>query len=514
MAQAGDVSSGLATLGATGWAANEGYTHGSQLLPSFQAPSVVLMGDSITQRNNLGITVASGNVSGNGTTTTITASAQNVLDGLVNLSQSGSPALDHKIVQATNVDGNTFTVPSTLVGNPPSSLVIGVQSQFSERGWFMHANMLMAGKFQLLNNAAIGGETTADMLARMTAHVLAYSPKFCLVMAGLNDCVAGTAAATTFANLRSMYTLCVNAGIVPIALTVLPLATGHANFATAMPRILQLNQLIKNHCAQSGILCVDAYTAIADSAAANGGALNNTLESDFVHPACYGARLVGAAVASALSGIPTAPKLTVSQADNFGADSSNWNLMDQAPWLTSGGTAGAGVSGTVASGFTCQRTGGSGTAVASVNARTVANDGDTIGQNQTLVITSGGASDAWQIFPSSVRLRLVVGATYQFRCALRLNGIAGSNLQLIQTQMQLQSAGANVAQVRALGNENSVALAANYVDGIYYITSPVFTVPSWFSNSAAGFMIMQFNFSAAGTPLTINTGRWTMQRIT
>lgn len=475
----------------------------------------VLLGDSLTARCNTVMSIATGNVVGSSAGTTITTSGQSVLDGKVNLSQSGNPALDHMIVQATNVDSNVFTVPIPTSGNPPSALAVSVQTQMSERGWFTWLNALTGQRFYLLNNAAIGGETVGDMALRLDRDVIAYGPAVCFIMAGANDCAAGTAAATTFAKLQAIYERLIPYGIRPILLTVLPLYTGHANFATAMPLIQQLNQLIKNYAFQNNLMCIDAYAAIVDPASATGAALVDTLESDNIHTSAYGARLIGLAGSAMFTPqTQTPPGLTASQVDNFGANSSNWQLFDQAPWTSSGGTvSGTNMSGTAPTGFTVQLTAGTVTSgVVSVPARVAATDGDTIGNNVQVVITASGTATI-QIFPSSVRTRLVVGGTYQFRVPVRLTNVSGSNIRAIQFQMTLTGANSQQAIARAWGNESSVALATNYADGTYYMYSPVFTVPSWFTSTSNGFAILQITFSAAGTAITVNCGRWTMQRL-
>lgn len=489
----------------------------SVLSPSLSASrnTCVLLGDSITARCNTSISVAPANVVGSAAGTTITTSAQNVLDGRVNLSQSQNPALDHSIVQATNVDANVFTIPVPTSGNPPSSLVISIQTQLSERGWFTWLNALTGQRFNLLNNAAIGGETVADIALRVDRDVIAYSPGICFIMAGINDCSAGTPAATTFSRLQAIYEKLIPYGIRPVLLTVLPLYTGHANFATAMPLVQQLNQLIKNYAFNNNLLCIDAHAAIVDPASATGAALVDTLDTDNIHPSAYGARLIGLAGAAMFTPqTQTPPGLTVSQVDNFGSSSSNWQLIDTAPWNASGGTVtGTNMSGTAPSGFTVQLTAGTVTSgVVSVPARVAATDGDAIGNNVQVVITSSGTPTV-QMFPASIRLRLVAGGTYQLRVPVRLTNVAGSNLRGIQFQMQFAGVNGQSAIVRAWGNEATVALATNYADGTYHMYSPVFTVPSWFTNTSGGFPILQFAFSAAGTALTVNAGRWTMQRL-
>lgn len=514
MTDSNTVQAGLATLGASGWVVNERISKAPLVSPPVQNTAVIL-GDSRMARGNASIAVAAANVVGDGSTTTITTAGQAVLDGRVSLSQSGSAFLDHKIFQATNVDANVFTIKSGLNGTPPSPVVITIHSQISERGWFPWLNAKLGGRFMVLNYAAIGGEVVTDWIARLQTDVLNYKPATCFIGGPINDCAAGTDPATILARLMTVWQMLNAAGIAIVQETVAPLFTGHANFAVATPIRLRLNRLIRAQCLAQNVPCVDSDAAIQDmTPAALASAITNALDTDNIHYSAYGARLMAEAAQPVVSSLWSAPSiLAASPVENITADALSNQLIDTSPWAAAGVVNPANVTGTVATGFTLQRTAGAGLVTgAAVVQRTVGADGDAIGFNQVFVMTSAGAGETWQLFPASIRSRLVIGGQYRFGCKIKLSGTAGANLRGIQFQMALAGA-AQSAIVRAWGNESTLNVGVTYADEILTFISPLFTVPSWFLTATAGFPILQFTFGAAGTALTVSAGRFFCERV-
>lgn len=88
--------------------------------------------------------------------------------------------------------------------------------------WLAMANASAGYPASFIRNAGVSGNTTAQMAARVTADVVAYNPKVCLVLGGTNDAAAGTGSAVTIANLISIFDALVGAGIRPVACTVPP----------------------------------------------------------------------------------------------------------------------------------------------------------------------------------------------------------------------------------------------------------------------------------------------------
>ena len=68
----------------------------------------------------------------------------------------------------------------------------------------------------------VNGDTTAGMLGRFQADVIANAPQYVIILGGVNDVNIYTAFDTTTANLQSMYTRASQNGITPVLCTVTP----------------------------------------------------------------------------------------------------------------------------------------------------------------------------------------------------------------------------------------------------------------------------------------------------
>ncbi|WP_165420954.1 SGNH/GDSL hydrolase family protein [Bradyrhizobium sp. Leo170] len=74
------------------------------------------------------------------------------------------------------------------------------------RGWHVWANALANSPFRLMgkSNAGVGGNTSAQLLARYDTDVIAFNPGAAHIHIGINDLLAATASATTLANITAM----------------------------------------------------------------------------------------------------------------------------------------------------------------------------------------------------------------------------------------------------------------------------------------------------------------------
>jgi lysophospholipase L1-like esterase len=82
----------------------------------------------------------------------------------------------------------------------------------------------MLGDGIYLKAQGVGGQTSAQVLARLERDVLDRTPKpdTCIVLAGVNDIQAAAPAAEIIANLSAIYRRLLDAGVQPIALTIYP----------------------------------------------------------------------------------------------------------------------------------------------------------------------------------------------------------------------------------------------------------------------------------------------------
>lgn len=87
--------------------------------------------------------------------------------------------------------------------------------------WATHLALNSGGKLRMVRNSGIGGQNTAQMLARFAADVIAYLPNggWCGIMAGTNDTDGTT---DTYPNTEAMILLAVQAGIKPFLVSIPP----------------------------------------------------------------------------------------------------------------------------------------------------------------------------------------------------------------------------------------------------------------------------------------------------
>jgi len=138
-------------------------------------------------------------------------------------------------------------------------------------------------------NRGINGQTVEEIRGRLTQDVLQVRPAYAIILAGVNDIFGGLGAETVERHLAAMFADVLDAGIVPVAATVLPY-----NMATprASGEILTLNAWIENLTKVLGIPFCDTHAAVADPTNAN--RLRGT--PDGLHPDVAGYRAMGEAL--------------------------------------------------------------------------------------------------------------------------------------------------------------------------------------------------------------------------
>lgn len=136
--------------------------------------------------------------------------------------------------------------------------------------------LISNNRIRYCHNAGVGSENTADMLARLSADVIAKSPAKCVIMGGTNDIGNSVTETTTHANLTAIHRQLRAAGIEAIFCTIPPRSTKPAETAA-------LNRWIRRYCEQNGLHCVDFYSMLSDGT--SGGWRNGSAwSSDGVHP--------------------------------------------------------------------------------------------------------------------------------------------------------------------------------------------------------------------------------------
>ena len=110
-------------------------------------------------------------------------------------------------------------------------------------------------------NRGINGQTAGEIRARFERDVLRSHPGYVIILAGVNDIFGGASAETVERVLSVMYADALDAGIVPVAASVLPYdrATERATAA-----ILTLNNWIESLAKVLHIPFCDTHAATAD----------------------------------------------------------------------------------------------------------------------------------------------------------------------------------------------------------------------------------------------------------
>ncbi len=174
-------------------------------------------------------------------------------------------------------DGLQFTVPGTIPPGPTPEAGKGfVVLGDSLSAWTFDRGSWIASRqgtwpalldrldpdLELLNNAGVPGNTTAEMLSRLRADVLAYHPDVLLVLGGTNDIEWRFRVEDTIANLRSIARTARDQGIEVVLLTVPPNNRLYTNERAWLRR---LNAGLKALAATEGVRFVDTYAALATS---------------------------------------------------------------------------------------------------------------------------------------------------------------------------------------------------------------------------------------------------------
>jgi len=246
--------------------------------------------------------------------------------------------------------------------------VTGTVTTNRDRGFWNWANARLGRRFTLLHNAGVGGERTDQILARIDADVIAYSPGWCFELSGTNDMIQGVTVATAKANRLAIWNKILAAGIKLVVGTIPPYSAVGAT-AGQQAFIAEFNSWVRAQASVLPILVVDYYSVVV-SPTGTGWAYGTT-DNDGIHPDRAGCAAMGRLLADAIAPL-TAPN------DTLISSNSDANLLvnGMMDGNTSGGATGYAIT---------YRGGGSVAPTASKVART---DGRP-GEWQQLVVAPG-----------------------------------------------------------------------------------------------------------------------------
>jgi lysophospholipase L1-like esterase len=169
---------------------------------------------------------------------------------------------------------------ANLDAAPGSAQVVFIGDSITENWNLADPGFFTAGRV----NRGIGAQTSAQMLVRFRADVIALRPTVVHILAGTNDVAGnnGPIAPDDFRNnIESMVELA-RAHDIRVTLGSIPPAAGF-NWRPALrpaPRIAELNRWLREYARKNGLGYIDYYAALADSR----GGLDPRLSNDGVHP--------------------------------------------------------------------------------------------------------------------------------------------------------------------------------------------------------------------------------------
>lgn len=299
-------------------------------------------------------------------------------------------------------------------------------------------------------NFGVSGQFTAQIAARVP-DVIAYAPDICIVLAGANNVRnLGYTFAGMIANLKSIYDTLTAAGIIVVAIPILPISSWGSLTAPQIISGRQLQNAVNNWIRMyptinGKVIVADPTSSMIDATSATGDPIPG-ITKDGLHPNPAGAYLIGRALWDTLSTMfPCGKHFTLSQADVYSAtENAGGNLLTNGLLIGSGGTNGTGSSGLVADNMSIARVSGSN--ITTVNSKGATNIDGTPGTFQRLVVSSTGAGVANE----AVRLsqtadisngNVSAGDVVYAGCELRLSNIASSKFVGVRVGMFFQNGG-------------------------------------------------------------------------
>jgi lysophospholipase L1-like esterase len=166
--------------------------------------------------------------------------------------------------------------------------------------WPTYAGLLSGQRIQTIRNAGVGGNTSAQMLARFDTDVTPYGPSLVTLLCGTNDIGGAVPFATFQANVQALVAKIRGIGAGPVLATIPPNndSSRHAN-------ITLWNTWLRLYASRQGIPLLDFYAVLVDPA--NGNYLAANDGGDGTHPSNAGYLAMGAHAATALAPLlPTA----------------------------------------------------------------------------------------------------------------------------------------------------------------------------------------------------------------
>ena len=473
---------GQDALGNHGWMPPESVAANNR-----RGNTVVLLGDSLTSRSNYPMSITS--ITSSGTTATVNAPSHGLATGDFATINGATQTEYNGDYYITKIDTNNFSY--TFAGSatsPATGNITGItQSSLMTLGMFCWMNATLNGALRLLANYGQSG-ASADDVYSMVDRALVHRPAIVFVLAGINSLTGGLSVDSIYLSIANACDKLRNNGVYVAIQTVTPLGSGHASNASLYPKICALNSKLKHYTqVNRGTVLIDAYNALVDPLSTSGAAMAGVLQSDNLHWAQVGAKLVGAAAAAAISWIVgnTSKTLCISAADIYHAANPK-ALLDNPFFLGTGGALQSGATGTVATGWTCYGLGSADTIVAGTGGTPGAARSDGYGNDQLMTVTSTALADGVILYSGDLSARVSPGDFCYAEAdvsAADLSACIGYYIRASMTNTDGSIFYSTAPMVPALGDFDQA-------DWSGVLKTPIFKIPS------GGITAMAFQFRA------------------
>lgn len=255
------------------------------------------------------------------------------------------------------------------------------------QGYFTWANAALGGRLTLVRQAGTPGNTTAQILARITDITeLPVLPGYCFVMGGSNDMLTDIPSATSIANLDAIYDALIAEGITVVAAVSPYIWQSPIVNPNRLQAQGETNQWVREQANRAGVIVCDWAAQFAND---NGDGTPKTgFTTDGVHPTIVGAARLGKVLADTLRPyVGGSVSLMATNIDPV-------NVLANGLLTGTAGTLGTGAAGQFATSWTAARTAGAGTLT---GAKTTPRSDGVAGAWQSLSIAGGdGTFSMWQ----------------------------------------------------------------------------------------------------------------------
>lgn len=424
------------------------------------------------------------------------------------------------------VDANNFRID---LGNAALTGATNVDFQWTDNRnlsaegyltWLFNMSS-MNGALEYVDNFAIGGAqynagNGSDILLQIDK-AIALGVSVILLGGGINDFDAGTLTPAqvwanrklAYAKIRAANIICIDTGIVGVA-TIWPSytagATGYTNKGHKINVFcVEVNRKIAKFCALNpGMIYLGLGNNVIDPSSITGAVLTSMTVSspaDGLHFNASGAKLsIIPAVPIITNVFPSVDNLPYSATQGFTRQGATVEYISSNPLFNDGSVGGTGIAATWAEAF-------SNTASTnSIVARTVAADGDTLGNNQVCAITSSAAG--FYILKTAGSAQYTVADLIQAVGHLQV-----SNMSLVTyVQITLQAPAKNSLGTDVTYTYNMFDVGATFDNTVplnLRFKTILASFPASYTAAASpnSFMQIVVGFSATGGTATLTLGR-------